>query len=331
MKKSIRYILLLIVVASVLMIGTGCDLFIKTNNGRVDLNWYMKLTYEDANGNDQPYNSNMGQVAAVALESGYADEYGLVVKDEAYLNIDTVKSNIDDRFYWDKKEKLLLFTNANEIYKINIGEKKITSVYAGTTEDIDYNAAIVENEKCFVNMKFVTKFIDMDYSTDEQNGDVPAKVMLSYTIGEKDIMSTTKKIEMRTKGNYQNLIVAVVDKGTKVEVVETGRDWNKVRTNDGFIGYVPVKRLKEEKAKKQEYKSDLEEYTHTTLNKKVSLAWNQIYNQTANNNIDMLMENVKGVNVLSPTWFSICDKLGNLSTLADYTYVEKAHSKGIQV
>ena len=67
------------------------------------------------------------------------------------------------------------------------------------------------------------------------------------------------------------------------------------------------------------------------MDKKVSLAWNQIYNQTANNNLDGLIKNAKGINVLSPTWFSLTDKNGNLSTLADLNYVEKAHKKNIQV
>ena len=63
----------------------------------------------------------------------------------------------------------------------------------------------------------------------------------------------------------------------------------------------------------------------------MSLAWNQIYNQNANNNFDELTANVKGVNVISPTWFSLVDKNGNLSSLADLNYVEKAHKKGMQV
>ncbi|MFQ9514525.1 MAG: glycosyl hydrolase family 18 protein [Eubacterium sp.] len=329
MKKNIRYILLLTVIVSILMIGSGCDLFIKTNDDKVDLNWYMQLTYEDGNGNDQPYNTNTGgQVAAVALEDKYSEKYAIVKGEEAYVNIDTIKNNIDDRFYWDQNEKLILFTNAKNIYKLKIGETKLSGV---SDEELDYEAVLIENEQCYINMKFVTKFIDMDYKVEQQDGATPAKVTLNYSNKEKTIMSTTKKIEMRTKGNYQNMVVTIVDKGTKVTVIETGKNWNKVRTDNGFIGFIPVKRLDDEGTEKADYKSDKDEYTHVTLNKKVSLVWNQIYNQTANNNFDELMANVSGVNVISPTWFSICDKRGNLSTLADFDYVEKAHGKGIQV
>lgn len=64
---------------------------------------------------------------------------------------------------------------------------------------------------------------------------------------------------------------------------------------------------------------------------KVSLAWNQIYNQTANKNLESLLSKTKDINVVSPTWFSLVDRNGNLSTLADLDYVEKAHKKNIQV
>lgn len=329
MKKNIRYIFLLMTIISVLIIGSGCDLFIKTNDGEVDLNWYMGLTYEDGNGNDQPYNTlTGGQVAAVALEDGYSEEYAIAKEDEAYVNITTIKSNIDDRFYWDQNENLILFTDANGVYQVTVGENKLEGA---ASEELDYEVALLENEQCYLNMKFVTKFIDMDYEINEESGAVPPRITLNYTNDEKTVMSTSKKIEMRTKGNYQNLIVTTLDKGTKVTVIETGKDWNKVRTENGFIGYIPVKRLKDESTETAEYVSDKDEYTHVTLNKKVSLVWNQIYNQTANNNFDSLMENVSGVNVISPTWFSLCDKKGNLSTLADLDYVEKAHNRGIQV
>ena len=101
------------------------------------------------------------------------------------------------------------------------------------------------------------------------------------------------------------------------------KNWDKVRTDDGYIGYVPVKELTDESKKKVSYKNDDSEYTHIAMDGKVSLAWNQIYNQTANKNLESLLSKTKDINVVSPTWFSLVDRNGNLSTLADLDYVEK--------
>lgn len=109
MKKNIRYIALSFIVAATVLIGTGCDWFIKTNDGKVDLNWYMGLTYQNDSGEDQPYTTENGDsVAAVAMEDGYSTEYAIVKGEDGFVNINTIKEKIDDRFYWDKYENLLL-------------------------------------------------------------------------------------------------------------------------------------------------------------------------------------------------------------------------------
>lgn len=332
MKKNIRYIALSFIVAATVLIGTGCDWFIKTNDGKVDLNWYMGLTYQNDSGADQPYTTENGDsVAAVAMEDGYSTEYAIVKGEDGFVNINTIKEKIDDRFYWDKYENLLLFTNATAVYKNKIGESVIYGSANCAEEGVDYEIAFLENKNCYVNLKFVAKYIDMDYKVTKGEGETPSIIRLKYSNDEKTYMTTTDDIEMRTKGDYQNLIVTTIDEDTQVAVIETGKNWNKVSTDDGYIGYIPVKKLDDAEKKSAEYQSDEKEYTHVSLNKQVSLVWNQIYNQTANDNFDELMANVSGVNVISPTWFSLTDKKGNLSSLADLDYVEKAHNKGIQV
>ena len=38
-----------------------------------------------------------------------------------------------------------------------------------------------------------------------------------------------------------------------------------------------------------------------------------------------------GVNVISPTWFSVTSTQGNISSLASADYVSQAHEKGLEV
>lgn len=329
MKSLYKKILIAVTIISTLLVFTGCDLFIKTNDGKVDLKWYMKLTYENENKEDISYTTKVGTaVAAIALEREYSKNYAILKDVDAFINIDTVTSNVDKRFYWDKKEKKVLFTDATTVYTTEQGKKTIVGK---TTENIDYTPYLVENNKCYLNIKFIKKFVDINYSITKATKTAPAIISLGYQSGEKTTMKTDKDIEMRTKGDYQNLIVKTVAKGTEVTVIETGKNWDKVKTKDGYIGYVPTKNLENKNTKKVSYKNDDDTYTHVLMDKKVSLAWNQIYNQSANKNIDDLLKNTSGINVLSPTWFSLTDKNGNLSTLAELDYVEKAHKKGIKV
>ena len=136
MKRNLKVILLVAVMAFTIVLTSGCNLFIKTNDGKVDLKWYMGLTYEDKAGNDIEYKTSVGsQVIAVALEHEYSKDYAIMKDVDAYININTIKENVDKRFYWDKKEKKLLFTNAKNVYAVGEGE---TVIHSDTDENVGY-------------------------------------------------------------------------------------------------------------------------------------------------------------------------------------------------
>ena len=159
MKSIYKKILIAVTIISTLLVFTGCDLFIKTNDGKVDLKWYMKLTYENENNEDISYTTKVGTaVAAIALEREYSKNYAILKDVDAFINIDTVASNIDKRFYWDKKENKVLFTDATTVYTAEQGKKTIVGK---TTENIDYTPYLVENNKCYLNIKFIKKFVDV--------------------------------------------------------------------------------------------------------------------------------------------------------------------------
>ena len=64
---------------------------------------------------------------------------------------------------------------------------------------------------------------------------------------------------------------------------------------------------------------------------KIVLGWHQVTSQDGNNTFDSILAKTKGMNVISPTWFSLTDNNGNYRSLANKDYVAKAHAKGLQV
>ena len=61
------------------------------------------------------------------------------------------------------------------------------------------------------------------------------------------------------------------------------------------------------------------------------MAWHQVTNQSANNNLASILQKTKGINILSPTWFYLNDNNGNIASLASSTYVDYCHQNGIEV
>ena len=73
------------------------------------------------------------------------------------------------------------------------------------------------------------------------------------------------------------------------------------------------------------------EYTSQRRDFKINLAWHQVTSEAANETFDDAVKNMTGVNVISPTWFSVSDNAGNLSNYAVESYVTNAHAKGLEV
>ncbi len=114
-------------------------------------------------------------------------------------------------------------------------------------------------------------------------------------------------------------------------VLEQLENWSRVRTEDGQVGYLPNRRLKETEARTLVSTFQEPEYTSISMDEPVVLVWHQVTNLSANQAMQTLISATKGVNVIAPTWFMLTDNNGNYESLADKNYVDQAHALGMQV
>ena len=90
--------------------------------------------------------------------------------------------------------------------------------------------------------------------------------------------------------------------------------------------------LKASKTAEPKYQGAYEEnFTSLTRDYKINLAWHQVTSEAANGAFEQTVKDLQGVNVISPTWFSVTGTEGTISSLASAEYVEKAHKKGMEV
>ena len=97
------------------------------------------------------------------------------------------------------------------------------------------------------------------------------------------------------------------------------------------MGYIENKIIAETNHK-DFYGSFVEpEYKSTRMDEKIVLGWHQVTSAEGNRTLDAVVEKTKGLNVISPTWFSLTDNEGNYRSLASKDYVDQAHAKGLKV
>lgn len=308
MRRSLIPVLVAVaLIFLILAVSAGIFLFQRYSysDEQADLNAYFGL-------------DGAGSVAIV-YENGIAEEKGILQDGRCYLDLDTVHAYLNDRFYVDFNEKLLLYTLPDEVVSIGLGEQ---------TQD-GYTAAFEQDGSAWIALDYVKTYSDFNFTlyTD------PNRVVLETSWEEISTAQLKKDTAIRERGGVKSPILTTAAKGDRVTVLEELENWDRVITADGYIGYVEKKRLTQ--AETQTPQKDTgytaPDYTGNGREHKINLAWHQVTSSAANSTFPGVVENVTGINVISPTWFFLYDNEGTVESIASREYVEEAHARGLEV
>ena len=273
------------------------------------------------------YHISDSEDAAIVLQNEIVEERAKVIDGTWYLDLDTVHKYLNDRFYMDRNEDLLLYTLPEDIVKVVIGSSgKETE---DGSEDLGYTIARYEGEKLYLAVDYVKQYTNFGYEVFTD----PNRVQIDTQWEEMQVASIKKNTQVREKGGVKSPILTDVAKGDKVTVLEQMETWTKVKTADSVIGYVENKRLDNTRSELPIPVTDYTEpeYTSLTRDYKINLGWHVVAGTAGNDTLQSVTANTKGLNVISPTWFKLSDNEGNFTSFASADYVEKAHGMGLEV
>lgn len=148
-------------------------------------------------------------------------------------------------------------------------------------------------------------------------------------VGEGDQKEAEGSLPLYKEPNKQAAIIKRMNIGDRVRIWSSNEKWLFVQLDNGYAGYVlasDVKQTETVTVPKLEVTPTAAERRWT--DKAINLTWEAVYNRAAD---PAVLSVLKGVNVVSPTWFEISDDKGNVASKADLTYVKKAQSLGIEV
>lgn len=268
--------------------------------------------------------------AVVLLENEIYGERALLHDGGVYLTLDTIDSILNDAFYLDEAEQLLSYTLPEELIQVEEGQ----AFYYSNKEKValSHPAFIKLNNIYYLSLDFTEMVSNMTYAFYEN----PNRVVIHYQWIDFLYYDTVEaETPIRFEPDIKSDILRIVPAGEKLYYIggtgTGGRSFIKVMTQDGIYGYVQRKFLGESYYEALQSTYVEPEYTHITMEEKVMLGWQQVTVPKANDNLEQLVETAKGINVISPTWYRLADTEGNLSSLADAGYVQRAHELGLQV
>lgn len=252
--------------------------------------------------------------AALVLGTEKLDSKGIIWEDTAYLPLNVVNNRLNKRYYWDGENQQVLYATPSEL--------TAAPAYAEGGQDVWLKDGTV-----YLSIPFIQKYTDIDvYMYDE-----PSRIAIQYQFTDVNCAVVSKNTYVRYRGGIKSEILCPVKKGDTVIVMEELDEWSQVATMDGYIGYIQKKCMDDPEKVTFEREFAAESYTYFSMDEPVNMAWHQVTSMEANAGFLETVQNVSGVNVISPTWYSVQDNDGNISSIASADYVAQAHEKGMQV
>jgi spore germination protein YaaH len=282
---------------------------------KADLNEYFGITESDE--------------VAFILQDDILDNKAKLVGGECYFDLSTVTQYFTDRFYVNSDEQVLLFTTDTDVIRIDIGDNSDVMYTSDERGELGYKAAFYDGDVLYIAADYVAKYANMEYHL----YDNPLRVQVYTQWGEYTQATLSKKTAVRYQGGIKSDILEEMTAGDTVTVLEKLENWAKVKTADSIIGYVENKYLTNETTTTRICSTGFEEITYNNVVKDgtINLAFHQVFSEVDGATLASTLASTKAVNVVSPTWFRLTNSSGDFSSIANASYVAKAHELGVEV
>ncbi|CAM4492933.1 glycosyl hydrolase family 18 protein [Paenibacillus phoenicis] len=255
---------------------------------------------------------------------------GIGSGDSLKLPLPVIQQIIDPTIRYEEDTKSVILTTPQKLVLLKADEK-IAKINNKPTE-----LRFAPEEKDGV-LYLPAHLLQELYGAEVQE-DTDSGAVLLYRAGEKILPAavdsgSSKKdstVPLRTGPSIHQPILADMPEETALRILETPDDqWYYVQLNNGYTGYVQKKDvvLGEERSI-PELKLELSAAKQKWQSKTVNMTWEAVYQVAPK---PSSIGKLPGVNVVSPTWFSLVDGKGNVQSKADSAYVKWAHGQGMQV
>lgn len=309
-KKAAPVLVVLILIVLVGAAGVGSFLINRYKPGTEYMagNEYFNLTDKNS--------------VALIQNGELLEEQAVLIGGEPYAAYTYVESQLNSCFYWDEETKGILLTTSGGVQTLLPGDAAVAKTPGGQP------AVQQESDgKVYISLDVVKEYTDLDYA---YYSDPNRVVIRNEWDGVEQATVQSDTAQVRQKGGIKSLILADVQKGDTLLYLENLDNWCKVMTADGYTGYIQTEDISEPEAiEARTAKKD--SYERITRDHKINLVWHQSTSTESNDAMAEMTAEMTGVNVISPTWFSVTDETGTISSLASADYVKLAHDAGREV
>ncbi|MCR8846272.1 glycosyl hydrolase family 18 protein [Paenibacillus sp. SC116] len=259
--------------------------------------------------------------------SGEYSQYGARGKGEQLLlPLAAVQERIMPQAIYEEKSELVILTNDHHVATLSINDE------TGTWNGKPYNwgvAAERVKDEVYVPYTVLKQLGVVDVREYSDNDVVHVilpgqKLQLANIVDGNHSNDSNVSVTLREGADDNAPVIAELKNSAQVYVWGSEGNWSRIQDDYGRIGYVKQDELVmgEQSTIPNIPAVKLPEFVEKQT--PVALAWEAVYSRNPD---PAKLPQMPGVNVISPTWFSIVDGSGKIDSKADKRLVEWAHSQ----
>jgi len=246
-----------------------------------------------------------------------------------FFPVEFVIEYLNDQFFYDPVEKTLTYTTGEDIIRMKTNDL----TYTVNDEPLKLDIGMAEFDGiAYLPLSLIQKFSHHDFIYNDEYFILKINDWYgSITTGE--VYYEEDDVYIRNIANDESPYIHKAYVGMELQIIGEENDYYKVVTKEGFAGFIRKEYIRSITTlhSNMEPPPSPKQFISKEFEGKLSLAWHQVFNMTANQQVAEKFANVKDLDVISPTWFELVGTDGDVRSIADMDYVRWAHNNGYQV
>jgi spore germination protein YaaH len=252
----------------------------------------------------------------------------LLEGDSIFLPLSFMQENIDTTIIFDEKSKSIIITTAEKV--IQMPTDSLTFFVNQKPVELQVSPIISKDGQIYVAMDPLLSYYPIQYKVLKDTGAIwIQKNGDQYFEAETTAEDVhPEKLRLRTETSLKAPYTAKISNLETVMIEAEEEDYYLVRKENGISGYISKKYI----TKNKEVTITLSQQPKTAALPKIDgpiqLTWEAVYTKNPDHT---QIPDMTGLNVVSPTWFTLAGNDGSIKNLASLEYSKWAQSKGYQV
>ncbi|MFC7678552.1 glycosyl hydrolase family 18 protein [Paenibacillus sp. GCM10028914] len=243
------------------------------------------------------------------------------------LPLPVLQEAVDSHIRYEQESKSVILTTAKAVVRMELDSKE--GKWNGKT--VAFSEAPEQlNGIVYIPVAPLKKTYGISV---HQDADTGAVILMNagdrISLAQAQPSKKGETVALRESASIKAPILMDMPQGERLRVWSEEEEWYFVQTDNGFTGYVK----KDETESLGEKKIDVLDVPSSRAEKEwkgksVNLVWEAVYSRKPD---PKSIGDLPGVNVVSPTWFSVGDGEGTVDSKADPAYVQWAHERKMEV